>query len=236
MSDSQAGAHVPSGNPHLVDPEEFDRDLDVPLILGVTAGVLVITLLSAVAMWGVMVGFDRFDRAHAEAPPPMAAGRPEHPAGALLQAAPTADMQEMHASDLERLDHAGWVDRSQGTVRLPISVAIDVLAARGLPQVTTPPLAEMAAHGSSADDGRPPVDQPSPGTLLPPPGMGMSNIGPPSAGAGQQLGAATPLPAAPGASAAAAPTSPGAAARPAEHPAARPVTPIVPPPPPGGRP
>jgi hypothetical protein len=79
-------------------------------------------------------------------------------------------------------------------VRVPIDVAIDVLAARGLPKVTTPPLAEMAAHGSTADDGRPPTDQPSPGTLLPPPGLGIGSLGPPSAGAGQQPAPAMPEP------------------------------------------
>ena len=54
----------------------------------------------------------------------------------------------------------GW-DRAQGTVRLPIDVAIDVIAERGLPHVTTLPPAEMTAHGLYADDGRPPTDQPT---------------------------------------------------------------------------
>src|SRR5258708_33313735 len=97
--------------------------------------------------------------------------------GPLLQAAPAEDMTAMRAENDRLLQHAGWVDRAQGTVRVPIDVAIDVLAARGLPKVTTPPLAEMAAHGSTADDGRPPADHPSPRTLPPLPRLGEVTLG-----------------------------------------------------------
>jgi hypothetical protein len=242
MTDPHAGATFQRpGNPPVgqaADSSEFDRELNIPLILWTTVGVIVITVLSAAAMWGMLKGFVAFDSRHAEAPPPMSkvggAAAPEP----SLQAAPTADMQTLHRDEDRLLEHAGWVDRAQGTVRLPIDVAIDVLAARGLPRVATPSLADMAAHGSYANDGRPPADQPSPGTLLPPPGSGISNIGPPSAGAGQQFGAAQPGPPVPMGGAAgtrtAAPAPPPAARQPgAERP---PRTPVLPPPPPGGRP
>jgi len=220
---------------HAPESAEFDRELNIPLILWTTAGVIAITLLSCLAMWGMFKGFVAFDSRHAEAPPPMTSAAPPVPPEPSLQAAPSADMQTMHAEEDRLLQHAGWVDRAQGTVRLPIDVAIDVIAERGLPRVSTPPLAEMTAHGSLADDGRPPADQPSPGTLLPPPGSGMGAIGPPSAGAGQQIGAAQPEP--PGQPAGTPPAARPAppAARPARPPQV-PRTPVVPPPPPGGRP
>jgi hypothetical protein len=222
---------------HPADAEEFDRELNVPAILWTTAGVIATCLISVVAMWGMFVGFDAFDRKHAAPPPPMpeaTAGRQGAPPGPLLQAAPVEDMDAMHAAEKLALEHAGWVDRGRGTVRVPIDVAIDVLAARGLPHPTTTPLAEMAAHGSMADDGRPPVDQPSPGTLLPPPGYGMGNLGPPSAGAGQ-----LPAPAMPEPPSAQAPAGqPPAAGRPAGRAPApqRPALLPPPPPPPGGMP
>jgi len=223
---------APAG-PHPTDAEEFDRELNVPAILWTTGGVVVICLLSVVAMWGMFVGFDAIDRRHAEPPAPMSnAARQPAPPEPRLQAAPSEDMTAMHAKEDLLLQHAGWIDRAQGTVRVPIDVAIDVIAARGLPHVTTPPLAETAAHGSYAEEGRPPTDQPSPGTLLPPPGLGIGNIGPPSAGAGQQAAPAMPEPMRPAGAAAPAPPG-GKPVPPVQRP---PRTPILPPPPPGGMP
>ncbi|HXO28778.1 MAG TPA: hypothetical protein VOA80_15620 [Thermoanaerobaculia bacterium] len=191
---------VPAG-PHPSDAEEFDSEINIRAILWTAAGVVAICIVSVIAMWGMFVGFDAFDRRNASAQQAAPGAMPESmrqsmrqaaPPGPLLQAAPTEDMTAMRAENDRVLQHAGWVDRAQGTVRVPIDVAIDLLAARGLPKVTTPPLAEMAAHGSTADDGRPPTDQPSPGTLLPPPGLGIGSLGPPSAGAGQQPAPAMP--------------------------------------------
>ena len=224
---------VPAG-PHPSDAEEFDGEINIRGILWTAAGVVAICIVSAIAMWGMFVGFDAFDRRNAA--PPAAPAMPESmsrsmqqgaPPGARLQASPSEDMTSMSAENDRLLQHAGWIDRAQGTVRVPIGVAIDVLAARGLPKVTTPPLAEMAAHGSTADDGRPPTDQPSPGTLLPPPGLGIGNLGPPSAGAGQQFSPAMPEPAS-----AAGPAGTRQPVAPPRQPVPR--TPVLPPPPPPG--
>lgn len=226
---------APAG-PHPHDAAEFDSELNIRAILWTTAGVVAICIVSAIAMWGMFVGFDAFDRRNAsreQAAPAMPESmrhsmQQTAPPGPLLQAAPAEDMTAMRAENDRLLQHAGWIDRAQGTARVPIDVAIDVLAARGLPKVTTPPLAEMTAHGSTADDGRPPTDQPSPGTLLPPPGLGMGSLGPPSAGAGQQQAPAMPE---------AAERREGARvqAPPSPQPVSRkPVLP--PPPPPGGMP
>jgi hypothetical protein len=218
--------------PHPSDSEEFDSEINIRAILWTAAGVVAICILSVIAMWGMFVGFDAFDRRNAATQQAVPGAMPESmrqsmrqpaPPGPLLQAAPTEDMTAMRAENDRVLQHAGWVDRAQGTVRVPIDVAIDVLAARGLPKVTTPPLAEMAAHGSTAEDGRPPTDQPSPGTLLPPPGLGIGNLGPPSAGAGQQFSPAMPEERREGARVPA----------PQSHQAV-PRTPVLPPPPPPG--
>jgi hypothetical protein len=221
---------VPPG-PHPSGSEEFDSELNIRAILWTTAGVVAICIVAVIAMWGMFVGFDAFDRRNASRPAAPAipesmrqSMRQAAPPGALLQASPAEDMTGMRAENDRVLRHAGWVDRAQGTVRVPIDVAIDVLAARGLPKVTTPPLAEMAAHGSTAEAGRPPTDQPSPGTLLPPPGMGIGKLGPPSAGAGQQPSPAMPEP------------ERREGARVPAPPSRQPVprTPVLPPPPPPG--
>jgi hypothetical protein len=239
MSDVHARPGHPLQPPHLdpeaprpIRPDEDDNDLNIPAILWTTAGVIGITVLSVIAMWAMFKGFVKFDQRQAPPPPPMSeAMRQTAPPEPRLQAAPPEDMTAMRREEARLLEHAGWVDRARGTVRVPIDLAIDVLAERGLPKVTTPPLAEMMAHGSTAGSGRPPTDQPSPGTLLIPPGMGVGSIGPPSAGAGQQAGAAEmDRPEQAGAPAAGVKTS-----RPAGTPRP-PRTPSMPPPPPGGRP
>jgi hypothetical protein len=225
--------------PRPVRPDEDDRDLNIPAILWTTAGVIAITLLSVVAMWAMFKGFVKFDERGAPPPPPMSETmRQTAPPEPRLQAAPAEDMTAMRREDARLLEHAGWIDHARGTVRVPIDVAIDVLAERGLPKVTTPPLADMVAHGSTAGSGRPPTDQPSPGTLLIPPGMGVGSIGPPSAGAGQQAGAAEMGQAeAAGAPAAGvnATSPPASTSRPPGTPRP-PQTPSQPPPPPGGLP
>ena len=244
--DADAASHEPPVKPHPAGSEEFDQELNIKGILWATAGVIIATLLSALAVWAGFKGFAWFDRREAAqpgaAPPPMMqAASPMDASVARLQASPTDDMTAMHAQDELMVDHAGWADRAQGTVRLPIAMAIDVLAQRGLPKVTTPPLAEMAAHGSYEDEGRPPTDQPSPGSLLAPPGMGIGSIGPPSAGAGQQLGAAQPGPL-PAEAGKASPPTPGTpptpvnSAKPAPPPSPGLRVPTTPPPPPGGLP
>jgi hypothetical protein len=242
MTETHAAAHPddprdPQGHraAHPVEPHEFDQELNIRWIIWTTLGLIVMTVLAIVVTWGGLKGFDAFDRHFAEAAPPMAASRAAAAPGPQLQASPSADMAVMRTDDAKVMDHAAWVDRAQGTVRLPIDVAIDVIAERGLPHVTTPPLSDMTAHGSYADDGRPPTDQPSPGTLLPPPGMGISSIGPPSAGAGQQFGAAMPgPPVAMGGKPGAPPAQPPASRT--AKPAVPAVQPIIAPPPPGGRP
>ncbi len=225
--------HASAGEPavdHPTSSEQFDRELDIRRILWVSGGVAAITLVSVVLMWALLAGFNAFDNRHAPAPPPMPAAAQEvPPTEPRLQPSPPADMDAMRVSEDQVLQHAAWIDRAKGTVRLPIDVAIDVIAAGGMPTVTTPSLSTMTAQGSMSSNGRPPTDQPSPGTLLPAPGMGIGSIGPPSAGAGQVRGAAMPdSPAAAPATAAPAPTTP---ATPPAHPLVMP-----PPPPPGGMP
>lgn len=245
MTDAHARTAQAPHSPHSGDPEapravrpdEDDRDLNIPAILWTTAGGIAITLLSVVAMWVMFKGFVKFDDRQAPPPPPMSeAMRQTAPPEPRLQAAPAEDLTAMRREEARLLEHAGWIDRARGTVRVPIDVAIDVLAERGLPKVTTPPLAELAAKGSTAASGRPPTDQSSPGTLLIPPGMGVGSLGPPSAGAGQQAGAAE-MDRAERAGAPAAGANATSAATPRLPGAPRPPrTPSQPPPPPGGLP
>jgi hypothetical protein len=163
-------------------PEEFDRDLDLKAIIWTTVGIAGMTIVSAVLMVVMMRLFSHADArqgASLPAPPPVAAPAPPEP---RLQESARADMDAMRAREELDLEHAYWLDARQGTVRLPIEVAIDLVAARGLPAAP--------ATGASTSIDRGPTNQVSPGTVLPAPGQGVGQLGP-SAAAPVSLSGAT---------------------------------------------
>jgi hypothetical protein len=61
---------------------------------------------------------------------------PEFPAP-VLQTTPTVDMAKFRAQKLHYLNSAGWVDRSAGTVHIPIAQAMADVAAAGIPDWPT---------------------------------------------------------------------------------------------------
>jgi hypothetical protein len=50
-----------------------------------------------------------------------------------LQKTPIIDLRAIHAEEDKLLTSYGWVDQPKGVVRIPVSLAIDVLARKGLP-------------------------------------------------------------------------------------------------------
>ena len=52
-----------------------------------------------------------------------------------LQRTPILDLRAIRAEEDQLLNSYAWVDQKQGVVRIPVSLAIDVLAKRGLPAV-----------------------------------------------------------------------------------------------------
>jgi hypothetical protein len=60
-----------------------------------------------------------------------------------LQRTPVLDLRAIRAEEDKVLDSYAWVDQKQGIVRIPVALAIDVLAKRGLP-ATVPASAKEA--------------------------------------------------------------------------------------------
>ena len=113
---------APAG-PHPHDSEEFDSEINIRAILWTTAGLLAVCAVSVIAMWGMFVGFDAFDRRHAAQEQAAPGAMPESmrrsmrqaaPPGPLLQAAPTEDMTAMRAENDRVCRHAGWVTARRG--------------------------------------------------------------------------------------------------------------------------
>jgi hypothetical protein len=55
-----------------------------------------------------------------------------------LQRTPIPDLGAIRAEEDQLLNSYAWLDQKQGVVRIPVSLAIDVLAKRGLPAVAPP--------------------------------------------------------------------------------------------------
>ena len=128
---------------HATHDDEFvgheQTDADIGPLVRFAIFLTVFTLATAAAT----VGFYRFldSREQAEKPPrhPMTVGveRPRPPAP-RLQTFPFDDVKAFRKQEAELLDHYAWVDKNSGTVRIPVSRAIELLAERGLPHRAAP--------------------------------------------------------------------------------------------------
>ena len=56
--------------------------------------------------------------------------KPRLPPEPRLQAHPIKDLEELRKAETELLTTYGWVDKSAGTVRIPVARAIELLAQR----------------------------------------------------------------------------------------------------------
>jgi hypothetical protein len=60
------------------------------------------------------------------------------PPGPRLQTAPAGDLAEMRAEEDAILHSYGWVDQTNGVVRIPIEAAMQLVVERGLPTRQSP--------------------------------------------------------------------------------------------------
>lgn len=72
-------------------------------------------------------------------PLPIAAHGNPMPPEPRLQASPSKDLKTMRTHEDWELSHYYWVNKSKGTVAIPIDRAIEILAARGIPSQKQPP-------------------------------------------------------------------------------------------------
>jgi hypothetical protein len=125
MSDAPKG--------HAPETEQFDREINVRGIVISGIALVVVCVAAALLMWWLLKGFEHYDEKRDVRLSPVEREHPQQPPPApLLQQNPVADMTEMREREDRELNQAAWIDRQQGTVRLPVADAIDVVAARGV--------------------------------------------------------------------------------------------------------
>ena len=130
----------PSGDPVARPPAQPDpsvryetRDADVFTLAKFGFGLAVILV---VIFFGMRWTFDRFAKVQKLGPPvsPFEEGNIRTlPPAPRLQVVPQSDLLGYCEKQRQTLASYGWVDRSNGVVRVPIDQAMETLLARGLP-------------------------------------------------------------------------------------------------------
>lgn len=111
----------------------FDREINLRGIFYAVGGLLIVAVVVHFLIWGLIKGFNSFDTKREPAPSPLAEeNRQPPPPGPRLQTTPELDLLKMRQEEDQKLGRAGWIDQRQGTVHVPIDVAMEVVAGRGL--------------------------------------------------------------------------------------------------------
>ena len=121
-------------NPHLPEapgngPGYETGDVNVWAV-GKFAIVLVVII--AVSL-GLLVGLFKYFQYRDQANPTAVSVDTSRFPEPRLQRTPIPDLREVHAGEDRMLNSYGWVDPQKDLVRVPIDVAIDMLAKKGLP-------------------------------------------------------------------------------------------------------
>jgi len=99
-------------------------DAEPRLIAGLAAGIAAFLMITPAVLWAVLSG--SIER-------PRSLGGLEGFPGPTLQVDPNRDLVAMRREEEKRLTGYGWIDRSRGTVHMPIDRAVELTVKRGLP-------------------------------------------------------------------------------------------------------
>jgi hypothetical protein len=146
----------------VVGHEETDADI-APLVK-FAVFLTLLTLVTAALTAGFYKFLDRREQAEKAPRYPLAAGveRPLPPAP-RLQTYPFDDVKGLRSEEARLLEHYSWIDKNAGTVRIPVSRAIELLAEKGLPHRVAPVPAGAPAVAPIA-----PAAPPAPAATHPP--------------------------------------------------------------------
>lgn len=119
---------------HGVETGQFDREINVKGIVRVAIALLVVAVVVHLLIWWLLRGFDRMDDRRDVRLTPIETANPQPEDFPLprLQTTPEQDLRLIREEEDRLIGRAGWVNQQQGTMRVPLDVAIDVIAARGV--------------------------------------------------------------------------------------------------------
>ncbi len=134
MSKIHIGPHT---HPEEPDPHPtsgtFDREISLRGIVYSVVALVAVAVVVHLLIWGLIKGFSSYDTHRDPAPSPLPqANTQPPPPGPRLQTTPEIDLRDMRSEEELELSGAGWVNQQQGTMHVPIDVAMEVIAGRGL--------------------------------------------------------------------------------------------------------
>jgi hypothetical protein len=109
-----------------------ESDVNIRAIFGFAGGLLLVTVVVGVAVWGLFLLFERRE-ARVSGPSLPLATEVREPPEPRLQVTPREDAAAFRAQEDAILNGYSWVDRDAGLVRIPIAEAMRLTVQKGLP-------------------------------------------------------------------------------------------------------
>lgn len=121
------------------------REVNIKLILLSTLGMVILVLVVCFVTVGI---FNYLSSTQAQPERANELVRPmELPKAPRVQEHPWEEYKVLHADEAHVLNSYAWVNEADGTVRIPIDRAIDLVAAQGLPVEPAPGTAKEKQKG-----------------------------------------------------------------------------------------
>src|SRR5262245_36437435 len=134
---------------------ELDREINVRGIVWTGVTLVATSLVVSVLMWWMLRGFSRFDEKRDVRLTPIEVASPQQqPPEPRLQDDPNGDMRRMREKEDRLLGQAGWVNRQQGIVRVPIDVAMEEILSRGVAAAQPASPAQPSPPGGRGGSGQ----------------------------------------------------------------------------------
>lgn len=158
--------HAHHGNQGQQGPR-WDGEIPLKPLGWSALGLVATGLIAGVWMYFYQTSHQDKLAAQDRAPSPVVRAVLDPRSGPKLQMNPDIDLVALEAHERQVLSSWGWVNQSQGIVRMPISDAIDLVATMGIDAATravssapAPVVEEAAVDGVVAADGAPAVETP----------------------------------------------------------------------------
>jgi hypothetical protein len=133
----------------------WDGEISVRAVLLASVGLLVLGVLAAVSMYFLQVGTQDGLVARDPSPRPVPTVAADPRVGPRLQMNPDIDLVAMHQRESQIATSWGWVDESQGIVRMPVDEALVWVAEKGIEAATqavsTTPAAPVDAAAADGE-------------------------------------------------------------------------------------
>jgi hypothetical protein len=125
------------------------RDANTRGVLGFLIVLGIVLVFTAIVCWG-MFKYYSASRASLTPASPFSNVR-QLPAGPQLQVNPRQDLLKFRGQQEQALESYSWENKEDGTVRVPIERAMDILLKQGLPVAPGATSAETSPQSSQAE-------------------------------------------------------------------------------------